>query len=90
MCFIPIQGYLRVAKCNIALGDATAALSVLRQAGDIEPNNRTIREEVTKAQSLVRCQDEVAKATAKADYRTVSRNSYKKLKIFILLIVSDS
>ncbi|XP_071545032.1 uncharacterized protein [Panulirus ornatus] len=65
-----VKGYLRVAKCNIALGDATAALSVLRQAGEIEPNNRAIQEEVTKAQSLIRCQDEVAKATAKADYRT--------------------
>nr|XP_053632479.1 uncharacterized protein LOC128688606 [Cherax quadricarinatus] len=65
-----VKGYLRVAKCNIALGDATAALSVLRQASELEPNNKAIREETTKAQSLIRCQEEVEKAKAKADYRT--------------------
>nr|XP_045599987.1 dnaJ homolog subfamily C member 7-like [Procambarus clarkii] len=65
-----VKGYLRVAKCNIALGDATAALSVLRQANELEPNNKALREETSKAQSLVRCQEEVVKATAKADYRT--------------------
>lgn len=61
-----------MAKCNIALGDATAAQSVLRQASELDPSNRAIREEAARAQSLLKCQDEVAKATGKAEYRTVS------------------
>lgn len=65
-----VKGYLRVAKCNIALGDANAALSVLRQAGELEPNNRSVRDEMNNAQALLRCIDEVNKATEKADYRT--------------------
>ncbi|KAK7080725.1 DnaJ subfamily C member 7, partial [Halocaridina rubra] len=65
-----VKGYLRVAKCNIALGDANAALSVLRQASELEPNNRSIRDEMTNAQALLRCLDEVTKATGKGDYRT--------------------
>lgn len=65
-----VKGYVRVAKCNIALGDANAALSVLRQAGELEPNNKAIRDEINNAQALIRCNDEIEKATTKGDYRT--------------------
>ena len=66
------QGYIRVAKCNIALGDANAALSVLRQAAELEAGSRAVRDETANAQALLRCTDETAIAKAKGDYRTVS------------------
>merc|ERR1739838_698748 len=65
-----VKGYIRVAKCNIALGDATAALSVLRQATEFEPSNRIVRDEINNGQALIRCQEEVTKAAEKQDYRT--------------------
>jgi len=65
-----VKGYIRVAKCNIALGDAAAALSILRQASELEPSNRIVRDEITNAQALIRCKEEVAKASDKQDYRT--------------------
>ncbi|MCL4123340.1 UNVERIFIED_CONTAM: hypothetical protein GTU68_002895, partial [Idotea baltica] len=63
-------GYIRVAKCNIALGDANAALSVLRQANELEPTSKLVRDEVANANALIRCGEEVEKATFKRDFRT--------------------
>lgn len=65
-----VKGYIRVAKCNIALGDATAALSVLRQAQEMDPHNRSIRDEMNNAQMLNDCLAEVDKLAAKTEYRT--------------------
>ena len=61
-----------MAKCNIALGDPTAALSVLRQAAEVEAGCRAVRDETANAQALLRCTEETAIAKAKGDYRTVS------------------
>ncbi|KAK8372439.1 hypothetical protein O3P69_011027, partial [Scylla paramamosain] len=65
-----VKGYIRVAKCNIALGDATAALSVLREAGELEAGSKAVKDEVSRAQALIRYQDEIEKAFGKGDYRT--------------------
>lgn len=47
---------------------------MLRQAGELEPNNKAIRDEINNAQALIRCNDEIEKATTKGDYRTVSKS----------------
>ncbi|XP_045119494.1 uncharacterized protein LOC123509333 [Portunus trituberculatus] len=65
-----VKGYLRVAKCNIALGDATAALSVLREAGELEAGSKAVKDEIGRAQGLIKCQEEIEKAFNKGDYRT--------------------
>ncbi|KAG0726465.1 DnaJ subfamily C member 7 [Chionoecetes opilio] len=66
-----VKGYIRVAKCNTALGDATAALSVLREAGEVGGGSQGgVREETARAMSLIKCQEEIEKAYGKEDYRT--------------------
>lgn len=65
-----VKGWLRVGKCHIALGDGGAALSVLRQAQELEPSNTALLQEVSSAQALQKCIEECAKAVEKKDYRT--------------------
>ena len=71
--FYSFKGYIRIAKCNVALGDANAALAVLRQASELDPNNKAVRDEMGNAQALIKCCDEVEKAIARPDYRMVNQ-----------------
>ena len=61
-----------MAKCNIALGEANAALSILRQATELEPHDKNLIEETANAKLLLKCQEDIHKSTNKMDYRTVS------------------
>lgn len=74
-----------MAKCNIALGDANAALSVLRQVAEFEPGNKSVRDEMINANALLRYGEEIEKATLKKDYRTVSK--FLPLLVLVLLVV---
>lgn len=42
----PLQGYLREAKCHLALGDTASARSSLQTLDQLEPTNTAIAIEV--------------------------------------------
>lgn len=65
-----IEDYILMAKCKIALGDPSAALSVLCEATDLDQGNRAAKDEIVRAHGLIVCQEEIEKAFSKEDYST--------------------
>jgi len=69
---VVLQGYLRMAKCYLALGDVSAANTALQKVSELEPNNPSLgaeKETLSVVQKLV---DNAAKCYEKGDYRQVS------------------
>lgn len=64
------KGYVRVAKCCLALGDTAAALNAINKAEELDPKS-DLTNEKRSLQILQQLADEIDKANAKGDYRKV-------------------
>lgn len=79
-CFA--KGYLRVAKCYIALGNPTAALLSLQKAKELDPSfDKTIMAEVQLANRLTNFQNESQQGFTDKDYRKVEYCMRRALEI---------
>lgn len=65
------QGYIRIAKCSLALGDLSAADNAVSIVRGLTPNNSAILPEVQKLEVVRRFSEEGNKAYQKEDYRKV-------------------
>ncbi|XP_050100121.1 dnaJ homolog subfamily C member 7 isoform X1 [Anopheles aquasalis] len=75
------KGYIRMAKCSLALGDVVGTDQAIRKFLSLDPSNTALREEISNLK-LLREQNE--KATAcydKKDYRTCLYHCDSALKI---------
>jgi DnaJ family protein C protein 7 len=66
-----IKGYIRIAKCSLALGDLSAADNAISVVKELSPNNAAIIPEVQKLEVIRRFDEEANKAYQKQDYRKV-------------------
>ncbi|KAJ9599116.1 hypothetical protein L9F63_010384, partial [Diploptera punctata] len=64
-----IKGYIRIAKCSLALGDLTSADNAISAVKDLNPENTAILPEVQKLAVVKRFEEEGDKAYQKQDYR---------------------
>lgn len=64
-----VKGLLRVAKCQIVLGDVAGASSALREATALEPHNAALDTERRNLDAVSRLTKELDLAIEKADYR---------------------
>jgi hypothetical protein len=65
------QGYIRIAKCSLALGDLSAADNAVSIVRELNPNNSAVLPEVQKLEVIRRFDEEGNKAYQKQDYRKV-------------------
>jgi DnaJ family protein C protein 7 len=65
------QGYIRIAKCSLALGDLIAADNAISTVKELSPDNTAIQPEIQKLEVVRRFQEEGNKAYQKQDYRKV-------------------
>ena len=66
------QGYIRIAKCSLALGDLLAADNAISVIKELSPNNTAIIPEVQKLEVVRRFDEAANQAYQKQDYRKVS------------------
>lgn len=64
------KGYVRIAKCCLALGDTAAALNAINKAEELDPNS-DLANEKRSLHVLQQLGEEMSKANAKGDYRKV-------------------
>jgi DnaJ family protein C protein 7 len=64
------KGYVRIAKCCLALGDTAAALNAVNKAEELDPNS-DLSNEKRSLQALQQFAEEIIKSNAKGDYRKV-------------------
>ena len=77
-----VQGYVRVSKCYVALGDVISAKHAIDKALQIEPNNVGALQEQSAIQQLMYYLANYNKSSQDKDYRKVYLINPKK--IFIL------
>jgi len=70
------KGYVRIAKCCLAMGDTAAALNAVNKALELDPNGTDLAVEKASILALGRLTEEIDKAYAKGDYRRVSQRDY--------------
>ncbi|XP_033606463.1 dnaJ homolog subfamily C member 7-like [Cryptotermes secundus] len=63
-----LKGYMRIAKCNFALGDLTAVNSVLSTVREFSLDNSAILPEVQRLEDLIRFDKEGTAACKEQDY----------------------
>ena len=68
--FFLMQGYVRIAKCCLALGDSAAALNAINKAVELEPTV-DLANEKRNIQALQAYADDSTRAYEKGDYRKV-------------------
>jgi hypothetical protein len=66
------QGYIRIAKCSLALGDFIAAGNAISTAIELSPDNTAVLAEAKKLEVIRMYEEEGTKAYQKQDYRKVS------------------
>jgi DnaJ family protein C protein 7 len=66
-----VKGYIRIAKCCLALGDLSAADNAVSIVRELTPNNSAVLPEVQKLEVVRRFDEEGNKAYQKQDYRNV-------------------
>ncbi|XP_069705184.1 dnaJ homolog subfamily C member 7 [Periplaneta americana] len=66
-----VKGYIRIAKCSLALGDLTAADNAITTVKELNPGNTSILPEIQKLEVIRRFEEEGNKAYQKQDYRKV-------------------
>lgn len=69
------KGYVRIAKCCLALGDTAAALNAVNKAEELDPNS-DLSNEKRSLQALQQFAEEIIKSNAKGDYRKVFPRIY--------------
>ena len=67
-----VKGYVRVAKCCVALGDIVSAQQAIDKALELEPNTIAILQEKSSIQQLASFQNDFNQAYNAKDYRKVS------------------
>lgn len=67
-----LQGWVRVIKCCVALGDASTAENALARLAELEPSNSTVAEEKRNVDTLKKYDDGINKSYEQKDYRRVS------------------
>lgn len=68
------KGYVRIAKCCLALGDRAAALNAINKAEELDPRS-DLANEKRSLHVLQQLADEMDKANSKRDYRKVNFDS---------------
>lgn len=63
------KGYVRIAKCCLAMGDTAAALNAVNKALELDPNGTDLATEKASILALGRLTEDIDKAYAKGDYR---------------------
>ena len=76
-----VKGYVRVAKCCVALGDTASAQQAIDKALELEPNNIAILQEKSSIQQLATYQNDFNQAYAAKDFRKVSLPVLKLTRI---------
>lgn len=66
-----VKGYIRIAKCGIALGDLTIADQAINKVKQLEVDNKTIETEIRSLEFLKQYEREAQIAYDKTDYRKV-------------------
>ena len=64
------KGYVRIAKCCLALGDSAAALNAINKAEELDPSS-DLSNEKRSLQILQTLSEDMVKAYDKGDYRRV-------------------
>ncbi|KAK3083542.1 hypothetical protein FSP39_025158 [Pinctada imbricata] len=64
-----VKGYLRAGKCQLALGEASAASNCYRKVLDLEPNNSTAKADLEVAENVQKFDDMAEGDFQKGDYR---------------------
>ena len=75
------KGYVRIAKCCLALGDTAAALNAVNKAEELDPNS-DLTNEKRSLHSLQQLGEEMIKSNAKGDYRKVIPRSWVYIMLF--------
>ena len=81
-----VKGYVRVAKCCVALGDTASAQQAIDKALELEPNNIAILQEKSSIQQLATYQNDFNQAYAAKDFRKVILQVLKLTPISIVII----
>lgn len=82
------KGYVRIAKCCLALGDSAAALNAINKAQELEPTC-DLTSEKRSLEALQALTDDMTKSYDKGDYRKVFQlNSVRYLPRSVLMFVS--
>lgn len=66
-----VKGYVRIAKCGIALGDLTIANQAICKVKELDIDNKTIEPEIRSIDVIKRFEKESQVAFDKKDYRKV-------------------
>ena len=64
------KGYVRIAKCCVALGDTAAALNAINKAEELDPRSDLANEKQSLS-ILQQLNDEIQKSQTKGDHRKV-------------------
>lgn len=64
-----VKGYIRVAKCCVALGDVVSAKQALIRAKELEPQNGAVDAEMSNVTTLEKFSSDAVDAYANKDYR---------------------
>lgn len=70
------KGYVRIAKCCLALGDLAAALNAINKAEELDPHSGLANEK-RSLQMLQQFAEDMEKSYAKRDYRKVKKERMK-------------
>ena len=81
------KGYVRIAKCCLALGDTAAALNAVNKAEELDPNS-DLTNEKRSLHALQQLGEEMIKSNAKGDYRKVILRS-GFLSFFFLMLFAN-
>lgn len=66
-----VKGYVRIAKCGIALGDVTISEQAIKKVKELDIDNKTIDMEIRSLEVLKQFEKEATVAFDKKDYRKV-------------------
>ncbi|XP_023020069.1 tetratricopeptide repeat protein 2 [Leptinotarsa decemlineata] len=66
-----VRGYIRMAKCSIALGDLMTAEYAIKKTQELQPDGSGITSEIKSLEKLKHNESEATKAYEKNDYRKV-------------------
>ncbi|XP_052813465.1 dnaJ homolog subfamily C member 7-like [Mya arenaria] len=64
-----VKGHLREGKCQIVMGDPSAAIRSYNTALELDPENKTAQTELRMAQQMQNCVDTLEKDLEKNDFR---------------------
>ncbi|KAK9509913.1 hypothetical protein O3M35_004802 [Rhynocoris fuscipes] len=76
-----VKGWVRAAKCYLAVGDISRAESAICKVRELEPANNALHMEIMNLEALKRYNDDANKAYAAKEYRTVVFNLDRALEI---------